>query len=379
MRKMMMLQSLRQALRQGFIFIVQRVAQRFKHWSQSTNAGLLLGIITDTTRNKSELVAENAFLRQQLIVLRRQTNRPVLTSSDRCLLVIFAGRLRTWRESLLIVKPETLLHWHRQVFRLFWRHKSKAKTRQPRIPLDIVSLIQGMALDNRLWGAKRIQDELLKLGYPLNKRTVAKYMRQARRTQPPRQTGQTWATFLNNHAHDIWACDFLQTYDLWFRAIFVFFIIELGSRRVVHFAVTRSPRDAWVAQQLREATPFDTRPRFLIRDNDSKYGTAFARAANGIKILRTPNRAPKANAVCERFLGSVRRECLEHLLIVNERQLHRVIKEYMKYFNSARPHQGIGHRVLVPPAESDEQPIVGNRIIAFPVLGGLHHDYRRSA
>jgi transposase InsO family protein len=303
----------------------------------------------------------------------------VLTPLDRGLLVLLASQLRTWREALLIIKPETLLHWHRQGFRLFWRHKSKAKTRQSRIPPDVVELIQTMALDNRLWGAKRIQDELHKLGYPLSKRTVAKYMRQAGRTRPPRQTGQTWATFLNNHAPDTWACDFLQTYDLWFRAIFVFIIIELGSRRVVHFAVTRSPSDGWVAQQLREATPFDVQPRFLIRDNDSKYGAAFARAASGIEILRTPIRAPKANAICERFLGSVRRECLDHLLIVNEQQLRRVIKEYVTYFNTARPHQGIGHRIPVPPAEADEQQKTGTKIIAFPVLGGLHHDYRRSA
>jgi len=350
---MMVLQSLRQTLRQRLVFIAQRVEKRFKYWSQPTNAGLLLGTIADLTRNKSELMAENAFLRQQLIVLRRQTKRPVLTSSDRGLLVVLASRLRTWKQSLLIVKPETLLHWHRQGFRLFWRHKSKVKTRQSRIPPNIVVLIRTIALDNRLWGAKRIQDELRKLGYLLSKRTVAKYMRQARRTRPPQPNGQTWATFLNNHAHDIWACDFLQTYDCLFRTLFVFFIIELGSRRVVHFAVTRSPSDAWVAQQLREATPFNTSPRFLIRDNDSKYGAAFAQAASGVEILRTPIRAPKANAVCERFLGSVRRECLDHLLIVNQRQLYRVLKEYVKYFNCARPHQGIGHCVPVPPAEPD--------------------------
>ncbi len=375
----MMRQSLRQALRQGFVFILQRVEERLKHWTQPKNVGLLPGAVIDMSRSKSELVAENAFLRQQLIVLRRQTKRPALTSSDRGLLVVLAGRIRTWKESLLIVKPETLLHWHRKGFRLFWRHKSKAKTRPSRVPPDVVPLIQTMALDNRLWGVKRIQDELHKLGYSLSKRTVAKYVRQARRARPPRQTGQTWATFLRNHAHDTWACDFLQTYDLWFRAIFAFIIIELGSRRVVHFAVTRSPSDPWVAQQLREATPFDVHPRFLLRDNDSKYGAAFARAASGIEILRTPIRAPKANAICERFLGSVRRECLDHLWIVNERQLHGVMKEYVQYFNTARPHQGIGHRIPAAPAEPDTQRNMGSRISAFPVLGGLHHAYRRCA
>ena len=143
----------------------------------------------------------------------------------------------------------------------------------------------------------------------------------------------------------------------------------------MHFALTSSPTDIWVAQQFREATPFDTRPRFLIRDNDRKFGTEFARAARGIDVLRTPIRAPKANAVCERFLGSVRRECLDQVLILNERQLHRILKEYVHYFNTARPHQGLDGQRLV----QLDSPSTGNNITAFPVLNGLHHDYRRSA
>jgi putative transposase len=157
--------------------------------------------------------------------------------------------------------------------------------------------------------------------------------------------------------------------------LFVFFIIELGSRRVVHFAVTYAPTDVWVAQQLREATPFDTRPRFLIRDNDRKYGTEVARAARGVEVLRTPSRAPKANALCERFLGRVRRECLDHGLILNERQLHRILKAYVSYFNVARPHQGRDGQCLMP----IDSPSIGTKITAFSVLNGLHHDYRRSA
>jgi putative transposase len=239
--------------------------------------------------------------------------------------------------------------------------------RQPRVPQEVIFLIHTMALDNRLWGTKRIRHELRKLGYRLSKRTVARYIRQVRPTHPPRKQSQTWRSFLKNHAREIWACDFLQTYDLWFRPLFVFFIIELGSRRVVHFAVTRSPSDSWVAQQLREATPFDLKPRFLIRDNDSKFGTEFARVASGIEILRTPIRAPKANAVCERFLGSVRRECLDHVLIINERQIDRIVKEYVDYFNTARPHQGIGGHTPIPPTLANGQPPSDNKIVAFPV------------
>ena len=235
-----------------------------------------------------------------------------------------------------------------------------------------------MARDNRLWGAERIRGELLKLGIHVAKRTIQKYMRPAR---TPGQRGLTWATFLHTHAKDIWACDFLQVPDLFFRSLFAFFIIDIHTRQVIHVGVTRSPTDAWTAQQLREATPYGQTPKYLIRDRDSKFGSFFARVAatSGIKILKTPYHTPRANAICERFLGSVRRECLDHLLIVQEKQLHRVLFAYVDYFNRARPHQGIRQQIPgryggpVPPHHDD------GKILSFPVLGGLHHDYRRSA
>ncbi len=375
----MQLQSLRSAIYQGLIRLLIALELSVKQCFQPSKPHQIAGTLADSTRSKSQLIAENAFLRQQLIVLQRQTKRPVLTPRDRILLVILASRFRLWREALLIVKPDTLLGWHRQGFRLFWRHKSKVRIPQPRVPEHVIALIHTMALDNRLWGSKRIRDELRKLGYGLTRRTVAKYVRQVRPAPPPRKPSQTWGSFLKNHAADIWACDFLQTYDLWFRTLVVFFIIELGSRRVVHFGVTSHPSDVWVAQQLREATPFDTRPRFLIRDNDRKYGTEFQRVASGIDVLRTPIRAPKANAVCERFVGSVRRECLDHLIILNERHLHRVIKEYVAYFNMARPHQGISGQIPIPSTNSSSEPASSGQVTAFPILGGLHHDYRRVA
>ncbi len=197
-----------------------------------------------------------------------------------------------------------------------------------------VATIQRLAAENRLWGAERIRGELRKLGIRVGKRTVQRHMRAAR-PQPTSGGGQTWATFLRNHAHETWACDFLQVVDLRFRALFAFCIVELGSRRVVHVGVTRHPTDAWVAQQLREATPFGTAPRFLIRDNDRKYGPAFDRVAAGsrITVRRTPLRAPRANATCERFLGSARRECLDHVLVLGEGHLRRVLREYVAYFN----------------------------------------------
>lgn len=298
--------------------------------------------------------------------------------------MLLASKLRTWKSALLIVQPDTLLRWHRQGFRLFWKRISKTMSRKPKIPTETVELIKQMAQENRLWGAERIRGELLKLDIDVCKRTVQKYMKQSRRRNPlDRKPSQTWSTFLHNHAQQVWAYDFLPVYDLLFRPLFIFFIIEVGSRRVVHFNVTRHPTDAWTAQQLREATPYGQVPRCLIRDNDSKFGTNFARVAesSGIEILRTPYKRPRANAFCERFLGSVRRECLDHILILSEKHLHRVVKEYVRYYNSARPHQGISQ--AIPEAEPllMEQAPAGDagKIISFPVLGGLHHDYRRIA
>jgi putative transposase len=225
---------------------------------------------------------------------------------------------------------------------LHWRRKSRGKPDKPPLAAETIALIEEMALNDRTWRAKRIQGELLKLGITINKRTVKKYMRRARRGLSPVKHGQAGATFIKNHAGETWACNFVQTYDVWFRTVFVFFIIESGSRRVVHYGVARSPSDFWVTQQVRGATPYDEKPSFLIRDNDSKYGPCFKLVAEGrrIEVVRTPIRVPKTNAMCERFIGSVRRECLDHMMILSERHPHRVVGEYVAYFNHARPHQG---------------------------------------
>jgi transposase InsO family protein len=234
-----------------------------------------------------------------------------------------------------------------------------------------------MARDNRLWGAERIRGELLKLDIRVSKRTIQKYIRQERMNP----SSQTWSTFLHNHASEMWACDFLPVTDLFFRSLFAFVIIELHSRKVIYVAVTRYPTDAWFAQQLREATPFGQAPRFLMRDNDAKFGPLFARVATStdIKMLRTPYRAPRANACCERFLGNVRRECLDHLLILHEHQLHRILQAYIAYFNHARPHQGLLQQIPDSPAAPPLAEAKAGPILAIPILGGLHHEYRRVA
>ncbi|MFC1960684.1 integrase core domain-containing protein [Chloroflexota bacterium] len=354
----------------------------FKQQTKPSGRGQVLNTLADLNRSKSELIAENMFLRQQLIILERQIERPKLTQRDRQILVLLASWIQGWREALVVVKPETLIGWHRSGFKLYWKQRSQARKGRPPTSPEIIALIEEMAVNNRTWRAGRIKGELLKLGIRLDKDTVKKYMNRARKGLPPRNQSQTWATFMKNHAGEMWACDFLQTYDLFFRVVFVYFIIELGSRRVVHYGVTRHPSDFWVAQQVRQATPYEEGPRFLIRDNDSKYGQCFNRVAEGrgIDVLRTPVRAPKANAKCERFIGSVRRECLDHMLILNERYLHRITGQYVAYFNHSRPHQGIDQRIP-DPREADEsrEGECHGRIVGRPVLGGLHHDYRRVA
>jgi putative transposase len=271
---------------------------RLLRWTKPATRTPVRGAIADVTMSKAALVAENALLRQQLIVLQRQVKHPAFTPRDRVSLVLLARLVPGWRAALLIVQPDTLLRWHRQGYRLVWRVRSATALKRPQVSAETVALIKRMAGENRLWGAERIRGELLKIGIRVGKRTVQRHMRAARPPQP-RRRGQTWATFLHTHAQDIWACDFLPVIDLGFRALFAFFIVDLGSRRVVHVGVTRHPTDAWVAQQLREATPFGLAPRFLIRDNDARFGPQFARVAVGsrIEVLRTPIRAPRANAI----------------------------------------------------------------------------------
>jgi transposase InsO family protein len=230
-----------------------------------------------------------------------------------------------------------------------------------------------MADENKLWGAERIRGEQLKLGIAVSKRTVQKYMHAPRARRP---RGQGWATFLKNHASDIWTCDFLQSYDVFFRPIFALAFIELATRKIVHIATTRFPSWTWVTQQLRNATPFGLAPRFLLRDRDWKYGPAFdaLAKATGIRVIKTAIRAPDMNAVCERFLGSLRRECLDHVIVLNDCHFDRVVREYAAFYNEARPHQALRQQTPVPA----DRPAEG-KIIKFPVLGGLHHDYRRAA
>jgi transposase InsO family protein len=351
----------------------------------SSVATLAADAARDLMRSRTNLVAENALLRQQLIVLRRSVDHPRIEDSDRVIMLLLARLNSTWSQALHIIKPGTLLHWHGRLFKLICgrhchllrRRKSRPKSQPARLPQETIDLIEMMATGNP-WGAERIRGELLELGIKVSKRTLRKYMHQVRKPSAP--SGQRGSTFFENHIGGIWACDFLQLYDAMFRSVFAFFIIDHATREVVHFNVTRSPSDEWAAQQLREATAWCEGPRYLIRDNDGKFGKGFASVAEGARIgvVNIPPKSPNLNPICERFLGSARRECLDHVIILGEDHLRGVLKEYVSYFNISRPHQGIQQSI---PGEADrERPLnTTAKIVARPILGGLHHDYRRAA
>lgn len=231
-------------------------------------------------------------------------------------------------------------------------------------------------MENQVWGAERIRRELLKLEIEVSKRTIQKYMPRERKL---RSSGQTWATFLKNQASGIWACDFTVAYDWMLRSWYIFVVLEQKTRRIIHTCVTQSPTDAWTAQQLRQATPWGQGPKYLIRDRDSKYATHISAGAagSGIKERRTPYRVPQANGICERFMGSLRRECLDQTLIYESRHLERVVKEYTAYFNQGRPHQGIGQCIPELYDLPKSKPASG-RILWKAILDGLHHSYSRA-
>lgn len=340
----------------------------------------LVRLLIACCQPRMTLVAENLCLRQQLAVLRRKQSRPLLRNGDRRFWIFMARWFPRWRGCLVIITPETVLAWHRRGWRSYWCWRSKRrKPGRKRVPLELRQLIRRMAAENPLWGQMRIMAELLKLGYAVSPRTVRKYMRRPWNSTPsPR-----WKDFLNRHAQDIWACDFLAVRTLTFQTLYVFFLIRHSTREIVHIRVTRHPTAAWTGQQLVNACFEREPPKYLIRDRDGIYGHEFSRKvrALGIRAIRTPVRAPKANAIAERFVGTLRRECLDHVFIFNERHLQKVLDEFVDYYNRHRPHRSLDYQspypVSVIPLPASTGPPA--RVIAEPVLGGLHHIYRNAA
>jgi transposase InsO family protein len=297
---------------------LEALTSRLTRWTKPLGTSLPLQTLADLGRSKSELIAENAHLRQQLIILRQQVKRPACAKTDRMLLVLLGRNLETSPAYRPARHEARDFHW--ELFRLYWKRKSKASSHQHKIAEKTITLIRQMAKDNRLWGAERIRGGLLKLGLRVCKRTIQKYMRGVR-TQQPR--GQRWSTDLTHSRSTDLGMRFLAgDRSVLSTARRPSSLLNGSSRKIIHVGVTRSPVDAWVTQQLREATPYGQAPKYLIRDNDSKFGPCFARVArtSGIKLLKTAYHAPRANAVCERFLRSVRQERLDHLLMLQERQ-----------------------------------------------------------
>jgi transposase InsO family protein len=312
---------------------------------------LVWAVVHALFAKKADLVAENLAFRQQLIVLHRKSRRPRLKTKDRVFWLWLARSWDGWRESLIVVEPATVVRWqpatvvrwHRQGFKYYWAWKSRHKGGRPAIDPEVRDLIRRMSRANPLWGAPRIHGELLKLGIDLSQTTVAKYM--IRHRNPP---SPSWRAFLDNHLKSLVSIDFFTVPTVRFRILFVFLVLSHDRRRIVHFNVTEHPSAEWTGRQLVEAFPWDTVPRYLIRDRDGIYGQDFTRCVNalGIKQILLAPRSPWQNPYVERVIGSVRRECLDHVVVFNENHLRRVVK---------------------------------SRVVAFPEVGGLHHRYTRRA
>ena len=337
---------------------------------------LLLSSLSTLVRSRVDLAAEILALRHQFIVLKRaKPTRVPLSHWDRVLWAFVLRRWRGWKDSLLLVEPETVIAWHRVGFRRFWRRVSLAG--HPTIRAEIRRLIRQMALENSTWGAPRIHGELLKLGYRVSERTVSRYLAHIR-PEPTKVRSQTWAMFLKNHARAIVAADMFVLTTIRFKLLYVLVILELERRRFVFANVTKNPTAEWLAQQVVNAFPWDTAPRFLIQDRDKAYGFLFSERVKGLGIreIRTAVRAPMMNAFAERLIGTLRRECFDHVIVLNQRHAQRLLAEFRDWYNQDRLHLALGKDA--PDHRPMELPELG-KVVALPRLGGLHHRYCRRA
>ena len=330
----------------------------------------VLAVLIAPFKSKSRLEAENAALRHQLGVLRRKMHGRVrLTNNDR----LFFIWLYRWFPSVLkvltIIRPETLLRWHRTGFRRYWRWKSRSFGGRPRVDAELRALIQKMGIDNPLWGAPRIHGELLKLGLEVAQSSVAKYM--VRRRGPP---SQGWRTFLRNHAPDIAAMDLFVVPTIGFDLLYAFIIVRLDRRELVWTNVTPNPTAEWIARQITQAFPWDETPWYLIRDQDRVYGAAVTRRlrAMGIRDKPIAPASPWQNGFAERLIGSIRRECTDYFVVLGEAHLRRVLQSYARYYNESRTHRSLNKDAPIHQAIESF-----GAIISRPVLGGLHHQYCR--
>ena len=324
-------------------------------------------------RSRHDTALEILALRQQLAVLKRTRPRPRLNSVDRLFWTTLRRVWSRWAEVLVVVKPETVVGWHRAGFRLFWRWRSRARGGRPKTTAEIRALIRHLADENSTWGAPKVHGELLKLGFVVSERTVARYLRHIRRRGDP---GKSWLTFLANHREVIAAFDFFTVPTVTFHLLYCFFVIEHGHRKILHYNVTRHPTSEWIVQQLREAFPEAGLLRYVILDHDTKFDAdviAFLKAT-GLQPKRTSIRSPWQNGIAERWVGSCRRELLDHVIPLNEEHLRRLVRDYISYFHEDRIHDSLDKDTPNRrPVERKPHPEA--RLLASARLGGLHHRY----
>ena len=331
--------------------------------------GLLRGV-----RTQRSLVLENLALRHQLVILQRTVPRPRLRTADRLFWVLLSRLWAGWTDAISVVQPATVIRWQRAGFTLFWTWKSRRNgPGRPSVSPEGRALIRRMSRANPLWGAPRIHGELQKLGLEIAQATVSKYL--VRHRAPP---SQTWRTFLDNHLRSLVSVDFFTVPTVTFKVLFVFVVLAHHRRRVVHVNVTDAPTTQWTAQQLVEAFPWETAPRYLLRDRDAVYGVVFSSRAQamGIHEVKTAARSPWQNPYVERVIGTLRRECLDHMVVFNDTHLCRLLRDYLIYYHRARTHLSLDKDA--PEPRLVEHPDQG-RIVEIPMVGGLHHRYTRQA
>jgi putative transposase len=353
--------------------------------------GMLLTLLVDVIRflrlclrPAPVLAAENLFLRKQLALYQERHVKPRRATDATRLALVRLARWFDWRQALAVVQPATFVRWHRQGFRLFWRWKSRPG--HPRIPRELQTLIRQMARDNPTWGQERIANELrLKLGLQVSPRTVRKYMpKPLDHGRGHRVPSQRWRTFVRNHAQTIVACDFCVVITATFRLLYVLVVMEHATRRILHCHVTTHPTAQWTLQQLREALPADHAYRFLLHDRDSIFSAQLDQHIRnlGLRVLKTPPQSPQANALCERLIGTLRRECLDFVIPLTAHHVQRLLAAWVPHYNHGRPHMSLGPGIPQPPpplpmtlhAHRHRLP-PHLRVVARSVLGGLHHEY----
>src|SRR6266852_2266356 len=337
---------------------------------------LCFGTLARLFRARRGLLLENLALRQQLAVLKRRRPRPGLGPFDKLFWVVVRRFWSGWKQALIVVTPETVVRWHRNGFRMYWRLISRGRTQvgRRRTRKEVREWIFRMVVENPTWGAPRIHGELLMLGFDLSERTISRWMKQAPRDPAP---AKRWLAFLRNHREAIAAMDFFTVPMITFGVLYCFFVISHGRRRILHINVTNHPTSLWIVQQLREAFPFESAPRFLIFDRDAKYGLEVPAAVRSLKIspVRTSFESPWQNGVAERWVESCRRDLLDHIIAVNERHLKRLLSEYVRYYHEDRTHRGLGKGT----PNGRIRSVASGWVLSQERLGGLQHRYDRAA